>query len=48
MNTENVPILVNGQHVEVGDVVLMSVYDSLATFLLINQLSNVLIHKLTL
>lgn len=40
--------LVDGEHVEVGNVVFLGVFDPCPALLLINQLSNVLVHKLAL
>lgn len=40
--------LVQGQHVEVTDVVLLSVSDPRPALLLIDDLSHILAHKLTL
>lgn len=40
--------LVNGEHVEVGDVVFLGVLDPRPALLLVDQLSDVLVHKLTL
>lgn len=40
--------LIDGQHVEVGDVVLLGVLDSRPALLLIDQLADVLVHKLAL
>lgn len=40
--------LVDGEHVKVGDVVLLGVLDPRPALLLVNQLADVLVHKLTL
>lgn len=40
--------LVDGEHVEVCDVVLLGILDPGPALLLINQLSNVLVYKFTL
>lgn len=40
--------LVDGEHVEVGDVVFLSVLDPGAALLLVNELADVLVHKLAL
>lgn len=40
--------LVDGEHVEVGDVVFLSVLDPGAALLLVDQLADVLVHKLAL
>lgn len=40
--------LVNCEHVEVGDVVFLGVFDPCPALLLIDQLSNVLVYKLAL
>lgn len=40
--------LIDGQHVEVGDVVLLGVLDSGPALLLVDQLADVLVHKLAL
>lgn len=42
------PHLVDGEHVEVGDVVFMSVLDPGSALLLVDQLSNVLVDELAL
>lgn len=40
--------LIDGEHVEVSDVVLLGQLDPGAALLLVNQLANVLIYKFTL
>lgn len=40
--------LVDGEHVEVGDVVFMSQVDPGSALLLVNQLANIFINKLPL
>lgn len=42
------PVLVYGEHIEVSDVVLMGIFDSRHALLLVNQLSNILVHKFSL
>lgn len=42
------PVLVDGEHVEISDVVLLGVLDPRPALLLINQLSDVLVDKLAL
>lgn len=40
--------LIDGQHVEVGDVVLVGRLDSRSALLLVDQLADVLVNKLAL
>lgn len=40
--------LIDGEHVEVGDVVLLGVLDSRPALLFVDQLADVLVHKLAL
>lgn len=40
--------LVNGEHIEVSDVILLGIFDPGSALFLINQLPHILIHKLSL
>lgn len=46
--SKQVPIFVHGKHVEVSHVIFMGLLNSFLAFLLINEVSYVLHHKLAL